>query len=90
MNPFIEIFQGLPVILLIAFIFGLVALIRIFIINTPGIQRESKRDRRQSTKIPSFPLHDNKINLIFEDRRKCDNRRLASHASTNYCVVHWT
>ena len=88
MNSFIEIFQGLPIVISISLIFGLVALIRMYILTTPGIRRISTKDRRQSRIISSFPLHDSKNNLIAENRRKQGNRRLASHVIDDYSLLH--
>jgi hypothetical protein len=88
MNSFVEIFQGLPVVLLISIIFGLTALLRIYIMKVPGIRRLSTQDRRQSRVISSFPFHDSRNELISEDRRKLLNRRLASYVILNYSKSH--
>jgi len=88
MDTFVTLFQGLPIVLSISLIFGLTALIRIYIFANPGVRRLSTRDRRQSTALLSFPFKDNQKNIITEDRRKLINRRMASHVITNFCVIH--
>ncbi len=88
METFIEIFQGLPVILFISFIFGLIALIRKYMIN-PEIRRISIHDRRESVLTPAFPFEDSKNNLIAENRRTPGNRRLASHVIKDYRILHY-
>jgi len=87
-NSFVEIFQGLPIVIFISILFGLVALTRLYILTTPGIRRISTHDRRQSVLTPSFPFHDNKNNLIAENRRMQSNRRLASHVIDDYKLLH--
>jgi len=88
MDTFVEIFQGLPVVILISLIFGVTALIRMYIMTNPSLRRLSTQDRRQSQMSPMFPFQDNKNNVITENRRKLYNRRLASHVKVNYCVLH--
>jgi hypothetical protein len=88
-NTFIEIFQGLPIVLLISFIFGSVALIRKYILTNPGIRRISIQDRRQNVLAPSFPFHDSKNILITENRRTPGNRRLASYVVEEYKILHY-
>ncbi len=84
MDTFVEIFQGLPFVILVSLIFGVIALIRIYIIATPGIRRLSIQDRRESLSLVSFPFRDAGNKLIIQDRRKLGNRRLASYISMDF------
>ncbi|VAX02178.1 hypothetical protein MNBD_GAMMA22-439 [hydrothermal vent metagenome] len=81
METFVEIFQGIPFIILASVIFGAVAFIRLYIMRIPSIQRLSVQDRRQSSTTISFPFHDKSNKLINEDRRKSGDRRVASYVS---------
>ncbi|MFV2060386.1 MAG: hypothetical protein ACC653_06845 [Gammaproteobacteria bacterium] len=89
MDTFIEIFQGLPVVLSISLLFGLVALYRLYIMTNSGICRTSNHDRRQSILNPSFPFRDTKNNLIAANRRRQNNRRLASNVIQDYKVIQY-
>ncbi len=90
MDTFVGIFQGLPFVIVVSFIFGAVALIRLYIMKVPGIRRLSIQDRRQSLSSVSFPLHDTSNKLIAEDRRKLGTRRLASYVTVDlkYNKIH--
>lgn len=81
MNTFVEIFQGLPVVLFMAFIFGAAAIIRMYVLNVQGIRRLSTHDRRETAQGNIFPFRDSDNILISEERRKLVNRRLASHVN---------
>ncbi len=81
MNTFVEIFYGVPIVLFVAVIFGVAALIRLYVLNVPSIRRLSRQDRRQTLQDGAFPVRDCNNILISEERRKLVNRRLASNVA---------
>ena len=77
-----DIITSLPFILAVALFIAIVILSRILLSPEGALERRSRRDRRNTSKLPQMPFYDKDRVLVTQDRRRRDDRRKRSFVIT--------
>jgi hypothetical protein len=77
-----EFIFSLPFLLAVALFIAIVILARILLSPEGALERRSRRDRRNASKVPQMPFYDRDRVLVTQDRRRREDRRKRSFVIT--------